>query len=651
MRTSGWLCVGLLKTLEKAIARVFFLLACALVIGAWSAAAQAPDVTIDGATVTSSTATISGTVNPHGLSTGFHVNYGLTIAYSYTGYYAPVPPANSPVSVSNKLTGLSANTTYHCQMVATNSAGEGHSADLTFTTLPSLAPVVTVDGAIQITSTNATISGTVNPNGSETGYFVQWGLTTAYGGGGPVGSLPGQNSPVAVTAQALGMSPSTTYHYRLAATNAEGVGYSEDMTLTTSNSPPPPPPPAPTVATGSATAVTATNATINGTVNPNGSPTTYYFQWGINTAYGNVTPTISLPGLNTPSYVSEGLTGLTPATTYHYRLVATNSAGTTNGADQQFTTLGLITIDGHSFSYTVTNGAVIIVSYSGPGGNVTIPSAIGGLPVVAIGNNAFSSTLVTGAAIPDTVTSIGDLAFYQCTSLTNIIIPDSVTNLGDSAFCACVSAANLAIGKGITAIRGGGDRGMYGTFQWCTSLTRVVIPDNIISISNGPIHLGGSLGAFYGCSSLTNVIIGKNLSFLGVGAFSYCGNLVGVYFQGNAPALGYSMAGQDVFWNDNQAVVYYLPGTTGWGPTLAGVPTMLWNPQVPSGYSSLAAGTNFGFNIVGTADIPIVIEASTNLAAGSWIHLQSCSLTNGIIYFSDPASMTLPVRFYRIRSP
>lgn len=657
MKTSAWLSFGFLKTLDKATARVLFVSVAALIIEARPAAAQAPDVTIDGATVTSTTATISGTVNPHGLAAGFHVVYGLTVAYGSSGYYAPIPPASSPVVVSNKLTGLSANTTYHCQLVASNSAGIGSSTDMTFTTFASLAPVVTVDGASDITSTNAKVFGTVNPNGSETGYFVQWGTTPAYGGGGPVGSLPAQIGVVAVTNMALGMSPSTTYHYRLAATNAEGTGYSGDLTLTTLEAPPPPPPPPPTVATGPTTAVTATNATITGSVNPNGSPATYYFQWGVSTAYGNVTPTVSLPGANTTSYVSEGLTGLTPATTYHYRLVATNSAGSTNGADQAFNTPGLITIDGHTFTYTATNGAVTILGYSGPGGNVTIPGAIDGLPVTALGNSAFSSpplpsTLLTGVTIPDTITSIGDMAFYQSTSLTNIAIPDSVTNLGDSAFTFCMNLQNLTIGSGITTIRGGGDRSMYGTFMGCGSLTRIAIPDNVTNIGNGPIHLGGSLGAFYGCQSVTNVVIGKGLTFLGVGAFSYCTSLIGVYFKGDAPIPGVNMFGEDIFHVDDLATAYYLPGTTGWGTNYAGLPTALWNPQAQSGTGGFAGGTNpFGFNIAGTPGIPIVIEACTDLSTGSWVLLQSCTLTNGLIYFSDLGWTNFPARFYRIRSP
>jgi len=95
-------------------------------------------------------------------------------------------------------------------------------------------------------------------------------------------------------------------------------------------------------------------------------------------------------------------------------------------------------------------------------------------------------------------------------------------------------------------------------------------------------------------------------------------------------------------------IVYYLPGATGWGPFFSGRPTELWNPQA----SALrVTGGQFGFNITGTADIPIVVEACTNLANGNWVPLQSLNLTNGAFYFSDPNWTNYPARNYRIRSP
>jgi hypothetical protein len=317
-------------------------------------------------------------------------------------------------------------------------------------------------------------------------------------------------------------------------------------------------------------------------------------------------------------------------------------------------------VEGSDFTYTNNGGRITITDYTGPGGNVTIPSTIDGFPVTAIGEGAFSpsysaSNGITAVSFPSSLISIGDSSFLFCKDLASVTIPDSVTQLGEEAFCSCYTLTNVIIGRGIRRIGGGymeGGPNKFGTFQWCTSLTRIAIPDNVTNIGDGAIHLGGALGAFYFCSSLTNVTIGKGLSYLGAGAFNWCTNLTSVFFGGNAPTIGVDYFGEDVFHVDDVATVYYLPGTTGWGPTLAGVPTKLWNPQMRPAYGNLGAGTRqFGFNIAGTADIPIVIEASANSAGDSWVDLQSCTVTNGTIDFSDPQSTALPARFYRIRSP
>ena len=83
-----------------------------------------------------------------------------------------------------------------------------------------------------------------------------------------------------------------------------------------------------------------------------------------------------------------------------------------------------------------------------------------------------------------------------------------------------------------------------------------------------------------------------------------------------------------------------------------GLPAVLWNPEVRTTDGSFGVRENrFGFNITGTADIPVIIEAATSLAARSWVPLQSCTLTNGLIYFGDAQWTNFPGRFYRIRSP
>jgi len=95
---------------------------------------------------------------------------------------------------------------------------------------------------------------------------------------------------------------------------------------------------APLVATSSATNVTNTTATLNATVNPDKQATTYNFQYGTTTSYGTSTASQTTGSGNASQSVSADITGLTPSTTYHFRVVATNPSGTTQGADQTFTT-------------------------------------------------------------------------------------------------------------------------------------------------------------------------------------------------------------------------------------------------------------------------------------------------------------------------
>jgi hypothetical protein len=102
------------------------------------------------------------------------------------------------------------------------------------------------------------------------------------------------------------------------------------------------------------------------------------------------------------------------------------------------------------------------------------------------------------------------------------------------------------------------------------------------------------------------------------------------------------------------STAYYLPGTTGWAEFSAntGIPAVLWNPVIQAGGASFGVQSNqFGFNITGTTNIPIVVEACTDLAQPVWVPLQSMRLTNGLVYFSEPVETNSAARFYRIGAP
>jgi len=290
----------------------------------------APTVTVQPvSSLTPSNATLNAFINPNEAATTVYFLWGLTAAYGQTNGanlglgYTAVPVADA---LSNLLTG----TIYHYEIVGSNSVGVTPSGDQVFTTLASV-PSATTLPASTITSTGATLNGAVNPFGAATAAWFQYGVTTNYGSYSATNSLTATNMTLAVSILTGSLAPGTTYHFQLVAANSLGTTNGADASFTTAIAPP-------VAIIAAASAITATSATLNGTVNPNGDVTPAYFQYGLTTNYGSYSTTNSLTATNTALAVSNGIGGLAPDTTYHYQLVAANSAGGTNSGDASFTT-------------------------------------------------------------------------------------------------------------------------------------------------------------------------------------------------------------------------------------------------------------------------------------------------------------------------
>jgi hypothetical protein len=218
-------------------------------------------------------------------------------------------------------------------------------------------PTAVTGSASGISAVTATLNGTVNPNGAATTYYFEYGTSTAYGTNTAPTSAGAGSTPVSVTANVSGLNPSTTYHFQLVATSAEGSSLGGDSTFSTaagqvwtlndpvkgqlnagnvlasgSLSPP-------SATTQAATSITSSGATLNGSVNPNGFATTYYYEYGPTTAYGSTTSTTSAGSGSSPLSVPTAIAGLASSTLYHFQLVAMSSQGTTGGGDLTFTTL------------------------------------------------------------------------------------------------------------------------------------------------------------------------------------------------------------------------------------------------------------------------------------------------------------------------
>jgi hypothetical protein len=294
-------------------------------------------------------ATASGTVNPNNQSTSWYFEYGPTTSYGKKTSTKSAGSGSANVQVSGTLTGLAAGTTYHYRLVATNGAGTARGGDGIFTT-PS-APVAVTGSAASVTVSSATLRGSVDPNGRATTWYFELGTTTGYGSKTPAQSAGSGTTARGVSAAVSGLTPGRSYHYRLVATSDAGTSRGADRTFSTAGPP--------TVVTGPASSVTLNAGRLNGKVTPNGLATTWYFEYGTSTRYGSKTPTRSVGSGARPRNVSFGLTRLRVGTTYHFRLVARNSQGTTRGADLAFTTTGMA-LNAHA--QRVVYGRAVVLS-------------------------------------------------------------------------------------------------------------------------------------------------------------------------------------------------------------------------------------------------------------------------------------------------
>jgi hypothetical protein len=188
------------------------------------------------------------------------------------------------------------------------------------------------------------LRGTVNPQGSPTTYHFDYGLTTSYGTSLPVpdASAGSGTTPQPVAAEISGTGPDT-HHFRLVATNAGGTTVSPDAAFTPI--PPPPPQQPPAVSTGAASyelsdVTSLVTYHFQGTVNPQGLPTSYHFEYGPTTSYGSSVPVpdASAGSGSTDQPVTYTFSASLAFGDWHCRIVATNSAGTTPGNDVSFET-------------------------------------------------------------------------------------------------------------------------------------------------------------------------------------------------------------------------------------------------------------------------------------------------------------------------
>ncbi len=249
-------------------------------------------------------------------------------------------------------------------------------------------------------------------------------------------------------------------------------------------------------------------------------------------------------------------------------------------------------------------------------GCTNLVSAVIGTNVNSIGTYAFANcAALTNVSLPAALTSIADWAFSGCADLAAMSIPNCVSSIGNDVFFDCSQLVSFSFGSGVTNI------GSY-MFLSCSSLTHITIPTGITSIGADAFLESG----------LVSVTIAGSVTNIASDAFNSCTNRMRMYFQGNAPT-----ADPSAFSGDKYPTVFYLPGTNGWSSFRAqvGLSAVLWNPRVRTVGSVAVQNHQFTFNIAGSANIPVEVGVTTNLARPIWTPLQTLTLTNGLVAFHD----------------
>jgi hypothetical protein len=249
-------------------------------------------------------------------------------------------------------------------------------------------PEASTGVATNITKETATLNGSVNPGGVLlTECKFEFGTSASYGQSVPCAESPASigsgTSPVPVHADIAGLTEGTVYHFRLVAMNANGAAQGSDKTFETTS--------APLIKEAWAASVVFREATLKAKIHPKGLASTYHVEYGTTPAYGQSTTEKSFGSDSNDHIVSLTLEGLAPDTVYHWRVVATNSVGTSEGSDHTFTTYAIPSLEtncpnqdlryGHSAKLPDCRAYEMVSPVDKAGGEIMVPAE------VANGNN------------------------------------------------------------------------------------------------------------------------------------------------------------------------------------------------------------------------------------------------------------------------
>jgi hypothetical protein len=616
--------------------------------------------------VSTNSATLNGTVNPVGWSTtawfqwGATTNYGNLTSVTALGSEAAALPLFAP------LDGLTPMVTYHFRVAATNNYGLAYGSDQSFTTL--VLPEVSTLPARSISTNSATLNGTVNPNGWPATAWFEWGATTNYGNLTSVTALGSGATALPLSASLAGLTLYVTYHFRVVATNDYGLVCGSDQSFT--------------VRSGAVlpfdTNWFSLGLGMNGIVNALAVRGTNLYAGGYFAAAGGV-PANNIAKWDGSAWsaLGSGLNGMVSALAV---------SGTNLYAGGEFTTAGGVSAnfiakwDGSAWSALGSGisasypSEVLALAVSGTnlyvGGRFTVAGGAPGNYIAKWDGSTWSAlgsgmnNQVNALAVVGTNLYAGGAFTYAGGVFANCIakwdgnawsalVPGTWTQGPPGSILAlAVSGTDLYAGGAWTVFYDSGASGEYvnghiakwNGSAWSSlwSLSPAGTPwVNALAVSGTNLYAGGYFTTADGApGSYIAKWDGSTWSALGSGTDQYVTALaadgLGRLFVGGA----FSLAG-------NNESPYVAEAILGGAPT-----PEVSNPLILTSGPRFGVQSNaFGFIISWATNLPVVVEACTNLANHSWSPVQTNALAGGWSYFSDPQWTNYPGRFYRVRSP
>ena len=340
------------------------------------------------------------------------------------------------------------------------------------------------------------------------------------------------------------------------------------------------------------------------------------------------------------------------------------------------------TYQGKTLYYNITSSNTVqVANYNSVSGAVVIPSSVTNngttYSVTSIGYMAFyECSGLTSVTIPNSVTSIGADAFYECSRLTSVTIPNSVISIGNSAFAGCSSLTSVTIPNSLIHIGNYAFRSCSGlisitipnsvtsigkeAFYGCSSLTSITIPNSVTSIANYTFCRCSSLTsvtipnsvtsigeeAFYECSSLTSVTIPNSVTSIGDDVFFGCSSLTSVTIPNSVTSIGYR-----VFKDCTSLTSVTIPNSvTSIGNSAFSGCSSLTSVTIPNSVTSIGDHAFYGCNGLTSVTIPNSVTSIGGSVFSGCSSLTSVTIPNSVTsigmwafyYCSSLTSVTIP---------